>query len=171
MEKYSIVSPTADDALDHYRYHIVDSLYLDGAKIFRLTIVPNTAGAPLFVGMIDVADSTYDVLTVDVGFNEAVRFDFFENLRYRQRLRDYGDGYWMPSDITFSGEIRFGIPIPGVPKRLAFEHQASLEDFRFDQGDLPGDIGTFTLVVDEGADDVDSTTWNERSCPRGVRPG
>ena len=162
LEKYAIVSPTADDALDHYSYHLVDSLFQDGNKVFRLAIVPHTAGAPLFVGMIDIADSTYDVLSIDVGFNEAVRFDFFENLRYRQRLRDYGDDHWMPSEITFSGEIRFGIPIPGVPKRLAFNHQASLEDFRFDQGNLPSDIGTFLLVVDEAADDGDSTAWNER---------
>jgi hypothetical protein len=162
LEKYSIVSPTADDALDHYSYHIVDSLYRDSIKVFRLTIVPNTAGAPLFVGMIDVADSTYDVLTIDVGFNEAVRFDFFENLRYRQRLRDYGNDYWMPEEITFSGEIRFGIPIPGVPNRLAFKHQASLENFEFDLGDLPPDIGTFMLVVEDDADNVDSTMWNER---------
>jgi hypothetical protein len=162
LEKYSVVSPTASDALYHYTYHLVDSLAIDDRKVFRLAIAPNTDGAPLFVGMIDIADSTYDILAIDVGLNEAVRFDFFENLRYRQRLRDYDNGLWMPAEITFSGEIRFGIPIPGVPKHLSFQHQATLADFRFDQGDVPGDIGAFVMVVDEGADDIDSTAWNER---------
>lgn len=162
LQKYAVVSPTADDALDHYTYHLVDSLDVDGRKVFRLAIVPNTDGAPLFVGMIDIADSTYDVYMIDVGFNEGVRFDFFENLRYRQRLRDYGDDRWMPYEINFSGEVHFGIPIPGVPKNLRFEHRASLSDFRFDEGNLPSTVGQFVMVVDEKADDVDSTAWDDR---------
>ncbi len=162
LQKYAVVSPTADDALNHYTYHIVDSLSADGQKIFRLAIVPNTDGAPLFVGIIDIADSTYDVVSIDVGLNESVRFDFFENLRYRQRLKDYGDNHWMPYEISFSGEIHFGMPIPGVPNHIGFEHRATLDDFRFDTGNLPSTIGQFVVVVDEKADDVDSTAWSER---------
>jgi hypothetical protein len=162
LQKYAVVSPTADDALDHYTYHLVDSLTVDGRNVYRLAIVPNTDGAPLFVGMIDITDSTYDVISIDVGFNEAVRFDFFENLRYRQKLTDYGDDHWMPSDIAFTGEVHFGIPIPGVPRHLGFEHRATLGDFRFDEGNLPTTLGQFVIVVDEGADDVDSTTWTDR---------
>jgi hypothetical protein len=162
VDKYLVVSPTADDALDHYRYHLVDSLVSNDRKIYRLAIVPNTDGAPLFAGMIDIADSTYDVVAIDVRFNDAVRFDFFNHLRYRQRLRDYGNDHWMPYEITFSGEIHFGIPIPGVPRHLAFRHQASLSDFHFDQGNVPVDIGTFLVVVDEGADEIDSTAWEGR---------
>ncbi|UCG88953.1 MAG: carboxypeptidase-like regulatory domain-containing protein, partial [Gemmatimonadota bacterium] len=163
LEKYLVVSPTADDALDHYSYHLIDSLSVDDRKVYRLTIVPNTEGAPLFAGMIDVADSTFDVLAIDVRFNSAVRFEFFDDLRYRQRLRDYGDNYWMPYEITFSGRIHFGIPIPGVPRRIGFQHRASLSDFHFDEGDVPDDIGAFVVVVDEGADNVDSTTWENHN--------
>lgn len=162
LQKYSVVSPTADDALEHYRFQVLDTLDVDGRRVFRLGIEPGTDAAPLFVGMIDVADSTYDVLAIDVGANEAIRFEFFENLRYRQRLAEVGDGYWMPEEIRFSGEIRLGVPLPGFPPRLAFVHQASLTDFRFDQGDAPATLGEYLVVVDHGADDADSAAWEAR---------
>ncbi len=159
LEKYSVVSPTANDALDHYRYHLLDTLELDGRRVFRLAIEPKSNAAPLFAGMIDIADSTFDVLLVEVGTNEAIRFDFLRNLRYRQQMRDYGDDRWMPYEIRFSGEIHFGIPIPGLPQRLTFEHVAMLGDFVFDRGEPPSTLGEFIVVVDRGADDADSTRW------------
>ena len=165
LDKYSVASPTADDALEHYSYQILDTVTVDGRQVFRVAIEPRSQSSPLFVGMIDVADSTYDVLTLDVGVNDAVRFEFFENIRYRQRMTNYGDDKWMPYEIRFSGEIHFGVPLPGIPKRLSFEHVASLEDFRFDKGDAPANLGEFLIVVDSEADDIDSTAW-EAARPR-----
>jgi hypothetical protein len=160
LEKYSVVSPTANDALDHYAYHMLDTLEVDGRRVFRLAIEPRSSASPLFAGMIDIADSTYDVLLVDVGMNEAIRFEFVEHLRYRQRMRDHGDDRWMPYEIRFSGEIHFGMPIPGLPQRLTFEHVAMLRDFVFDRGEPPSSLGEFLVVVDRGADDADSAEWN-----------
>ena len=159
LAKYAIVSPTADDALDHYDYHLLDTLEIDGRVVFRLAIEPRSDAVPLFAGLIDIADSTWDVLAIDVGVNEAARVEFFDNLRYRQRMRDHGDDRWMPFEIMFTGEIHFGIPIPGLPKRIGFEHIVTLKDFRFDEGDAPPDLGEFIVVVDERADDADSASW------------
>jgi Family of unknown function (DUF5686) len=159
IQKYSVVSPIADDALDHYDYRVLDTLVVDDRRVFRLAIQPKSASSPLFVGMIDVADSTYDVLGIDVGVNEAVRFSFLENLRYRQRLKDMGGGRWMPYEIRLSGEVHFAIPLPGVPERMPFEHVASLDNFRFDQGHRPSNLGEFRIVVHERADRTDSTIW------------
>ena len=162
LQKYSVVSPTADDALDHYRYVVIDTLVLDGRRTFRLAIEPKSKSEPLFVGMMDIADSTYDVLSIDVGANQAIRFDFFKNLRYQQRLSDLGDDRWMPRQIRFSGEVHIGIPIPGFPEHLTFEHVASLADFRFDRGNAPATLGEFLIIVDDAADESDSTAWEGR---------
>ena len=164
LEKYSVVSPTANDALDHYRYHLLDTLDVDGRRVFRLAIEPRSNTAPLFVGMIDIADSTYDVLLVEVGTNEAIRFDFLRHLRYRQRMRDHGGDRWMPHEIRFTGEVHFGMPIPGIPQRLTFEHVAMLRDFVFDRGEPPSSLDEFIVVVDRAADDADSAEW------AGLRP-
>ena len=159
LEKYSVVSPTADDALDHYDYHIIDTLEVDGRRVFRLTIEPRSRAAPLFAGMIDIADSTFDVLDIDVGVNDAVRFDFFSNLRYRQRFAEVQPGAWMPDEIRFSGELHIGVPIPGFPEHMVFTHVASLQHFVFDQGNAPSTLGEYLIVVADSADEVDSTAW------------
>jgi hypothetical protein len=159
LQKYSVVSPIADDALNHYDYHVLDTLAVDGRRVFRLAIEPTSKTSPLFVGVIDVADSTYDVLSIDVGVNEAVRFNLLENLRYRQRLKDAGGGRWMPYEIRLTGEVRFGMPFPGLPERIAFEHVASLDHFQFDRGGRPGNLGEFRVVVHPHADRSDSAAW------------
>ncbi len=159
LRRYSLVSPIADDALDHYAYRVLDTLVLEGRRVFRLALEPRSDASPLFVGVIDIADSTYDVAAIDVGTNRTVRFNFVRSLRYRQRLRDMGGGRWMPYEIRLRGEVHLGIPLPGFPGDLAFEHVASLADFRFDEGDRPPDLREFRVVVSDAADRPDSTAW------------
>jgi len=166
LRRYSLVSPIADDALDYYRYRVLDTLVLDGRRALRLAIEPQTQAAPLFAGVIDIADSTYDVLGIDVGVNDAVQFRFIRNLRYRQLLRDMGEGRWMPAEIRLSGDIavtvplaHWAVPIPWFPRRPAFEHVATLRDFRFNEGHRPPGLREYRVVVDDRADRADSATW------------
>lgn len=163
LRKYSVVSPIADDALDHYHFRMLDTLAVDGRRVFRLAIEPETEASPLFVGMIDVADSTYDVRAIDVGVNRAVRFNMLQNLRYRQRLKDVGNGRWMPYEIRLTGELHVAIPIPGIPRRVSFEQVAALDSFRFDQGDRPRGLGETRIVVAPQADDAGSAVWSAPS--------
>ena len=159
LRRYSLVSPIADDALDYYAYRVLDTLALEGRRVFRLALEPRSDASPLFVGVIDIADSTYDVVAIDVGTNRTVRFNFVRSLRYRQRLRDMGGGRWMPYEIRLRGEVHLRTPLPGFPGDLAFEHVASLADFRFDEGDRPPDLREFRVVVSDAADRPDSSAW------------
>lgn len=157
--RYSVVSPTADDALSYYDYQIIDTLWDGGRPVFRLAIAPRSDARPLFVGWIDIADSTFDVRAIDVGANSAVRFELFRSLRYHQRLREVAPDAWMPTEIRFSGEVHVGMPIPGFPNNLSFIHTAYLDGFRFDEGRPPSSIGEYLIVVDDRADDADSASW------------
>ncbi len=160
LRRYSLVSPIADDALEHYDYRVLDTLSLDDRRVFRLGLQPKYDASPLFIGVIDIADSTYDVTGVDVGVNRAARFNLLKNIRYQQHLRDMGGGRWMPDEIKLTGEVRFRIPLPGFPHQLAFEHIASLNDYRFDRGDRPRDLSEVRIVVSDRADRPDSATWS-----------
>ncbi|HVH08601.1 MAG TPA: DUF5686 family protein [Gemmatimonadales bacterium] len=169
LRKYSLVSPIADDALEYYDYRVLDTLVIDGRSVFQLALRPKSDAAPLFAGVIDIADSTYDVLAIDVGVNRTVRFNFVRNLRYRQRLRDMGGGRWMPYEIQLAGEVHIGVPLPGFPSDLAFEHAASLADFRFDEGHPPRDLREVRVVVSDAADHPDDSVWvGPRAIPLSV---
>ncbi|HET7024410.1 MAG TPA: DUF5686 family protein [Gemmatimonadales bacterium] len=159
FRQFSVVSPIADDALDRYRYAILDTLMIDGQRVFRLAMTPRSEATPLFVGTVDIADSTFDLAGIDVGFDRAVHFTALHDLRYRQLLRQVVPGHWMPYRITLSGALHLSIPLPRLPHDLAFEHAAELSDFEFDRGNAPADLGEVRIAVDPAADRPDSAAW------------
>lgn len=160
--QYAIVSPTANDALDHYNYYLLDTIVVDNRNVFRLEIEPKSTVDPLFFGFIHIADSTYDVVAVDVGFTDAVEYPFIDNLKYRQDFAQLENEFWMPIKITYSADIKFDIPIPKIPKEMTFQHIASLYNYSFDTGFSDGFFDEYEIVVNEDADDFDSTIWASR---------
>ncbi len=157
--RYSIVSPTAEDALDHYNYYLMDTLYQDALAIFRLEIEPKNPQDPLFEGIIHIADSTFDVVMVDVGFSPGVETSLLINPRYSQRFAQFENEYWMPIEIRFGAGVEFKTPLPFIPEKLSFSHVASLYSYEFETGHLKGVFGEYAIEVENDADEFDSVSW------------
>ena len=155
--EYSVVSPTAKDALSHYNYYLLDTIYMDGQQVFRLEIEPKSNTDPLFFGTIDIADSSYAVVGVDVGFNEAFDIPYVIDMRYNEHYAQFEDEYWMPIEIRFCGLAK--IPIPGIPT-MSFDYVAALHNFTFNTVHPEGTFDEYVFEVAEDADDVDSAAWN-----------
>jgi hypothetical protein len=162
LGRYSVVSPTAEDALDHYNYYLLDTLYIDSRAIFRLEIEPKNPDDPLFVGFINIADSTYDVVAVDVGFSRGVEVPLIDSLRYSQRFAQFQSEYWMPVEIRLDGKVAFDVPFPGIPRKIRFEHVASLYSYAFDSGHPTSTFDEYVIEVDRLADRFDSVAWAAR---------
>ncbi|MGD8922736.1 MAG: DUF5686 family protein, partial [Candidatus Zixiibacteriota bacterium] len=157
---YLVVSPTATDAMDYYNYYLMDTVFIDSQRVFVLEIEPKNQVDPLFTGSISIVDSTFDVVVVDVGPNEGIRLPFVDSLRYRQRLAQFDNRYWMPVEIRFSGIVK--IKVPGIPPKLAFDNVNSLYDYRFQRSIPKGTFDQYAIEVDKDADDYDSTLWHQR---------
>jgi hypothetical protein len=155
--EYSVVSPTAKDALDHYNYYLLDTIYIDSMPVFRLEIEPKNDYEPLFAGIIDIADSSFAVVGVDVGFNEAFDFPNMHNARYFQHYARFENEYWMPVEIRFHGVV--DVPLPGIPT-MSFDYIAALHNFTFNTTHPAGTFDEYWFELDENADDVDSAAWN-----------
>ncbi len=153
----AIVSPTATDALDFYNYYLLDTVLVDGVSAFRLEIEPKNDVHPLFVGEILIADSTYAVAGVDVGFNSAFEIPFVRNLRYSQRIARFEDDIWMPVEIRFGGDMK--VPLLPIPDLTGY-YVAILSNVEFNRGVPPGVFDEYAIEVVTGADAVDSTTWD-----------
>ncbi|MCP4686111.1 MAG: carboxypeptidase-like regulatory domain-containing protein [bacterium] len=158
--QYSIVTPTAEDALDHYNYYLLDTIFVDSQAVFKLEIEPINPADPLFVGYIHIADSTYDVIRVDVGFSPGVEFPMVSELSYSQRFAQFQDEYWMPIDIRFSAVVE--IHFPTIPDRIGLSHTASLYDYHIETGIPEKTFGEAIIEVVEEADDYDSLAWQAR---------
>lgn len=170
--RYSIISPIASDALDHYAYAVRDTLLVDGRRIIRVAVRPRSDASPLFAGDLEIADSTFDVVAMNLGVTSAVRFPGVSRLRYEARLSDVGNGRWMPDEIRLTGELRrrisarwlpktlAGIRLPEFPRQVSFEQVASLSGYNFDAGVRPPDLAEYRAVVRDEADQADSGTWS-----------
>jgi len=152
----AVVSPTAKDALDYYNYYLIDTIYNDAAPVFVLEIEPKSKTTALFVGTIKIADSSFAVVGVDVGLNEAFESLFLYEPRYRQVHSQFDSEYWMPTMIQFDGRLDFGFP--GIPE-LTLEYTAALQNYNFDDTTNEVEFDEFALEVALTADDVDSTDW------------
>ena len=154
---YSVVSPVAEDALDYYNYYLLDSTYIDSRKIYKLEVEPKNQADALVEGNLLIADSTYDVVDVDFGFNEGVRLPFVKNLRYRQHVAQFENLYWMPVELRFTADIE--VKFPGIPDLIGIDLAASIYDYSFETGHEEGTFDEYAFEVAETADKFDSTTW------------
>jgi hypothetical protein len=159
IRAHSFVSPIADGALDHYNFRMLDTLAVEGRRVLRLAMVPRSQTTPSFTGVIDIADSTWDVVAIDVAVNDAARFGLWKQIRYQVHFEEMGDGRWMPRGIRFTGEARLRLPIPRTPRHLVFEQEALFTDYRFDTGERPGGLTEVRVAVDAQADHADSAAW------------
>jgi hypothetical protein len=157
FEEYSVVSPTAEDALDHYNYYLLDTIFIDSQPVFRLEIEPRNNHEPLFAGFIDIADSSFAVVGVDVGFNEAFDFRFVKQPRYSQQYAQFENDLWMPVEIRFYGLA--DVPIPGIPT-MSFDYVVALHNFTFNTQHREGTFDQYWYELAEDADKIDSATWN-----------
>jgi len=167
-----LVYPLARDAADRYDFRTLDTVEVGGRRVFRLAVLPRSASDPLFVGTMQVADSGCDVIAMDLGVSDAVRFPSVLNLRYQERGDDVGGGRWLPVEIRLSGEARpritgprlpeqvAGIPVPRLPGHVLFEEAARLDSFRFGGVEPPAGVGEFRIVVRDSADRRDDSLWS-----------
>ncbi|UCG60349.1 MAG: carboxypeptidase-like regulatory domain-containing protein [Candidatus Zixiibacteriota bacterium] len=156
LGRYSLVSPTATDALDYYDYYLMDTVLIDNRAVYVLEIEAKNQTDPLFEGEIMIADSTYAVVGVDFGFNDGFDEPAIHDPHYRQIYSEFQNKYWMPTMIQFETVVNIGFPAVPV---FALDFQAALHNYDF-PNDLPDTLfNEYTVEVSSDADDVDSATW------------
>ena len=158
LDKYSIVSPTAYDALDYYNYYLLDTVFVDGHVVFRLEVEPKNRIDPLVVGTIDIIDSTFDVVGAEGGVNSAVHLPFVTGIHYTQHFSEFENRFWMPVEIQMDYVVTVTFPYERV---YNIHFVAALHEYNFNAA-ITGESFRYDLVVAENADDLDSASWNAR---------
>jgi hypothetical protein len=162
-----LVSPIATDALDHYAFRILDTLCIKDHQVIRLAFVPRSETSPGFAGTIDIAASTYDVMAIDAGVNDATRFGLWRKVRYQASFEDTGGGRWMPHLIRLTGEARLAARLPRTPRNVALEQEAQFDRFQLNESGQSGIPNELRVVIERLADRADSAAW---SLPGAIPP-
>jgi hypothetical protein len=153
LDPYSVVGPTAINALDYYTYKMLDTLAMDNYRVFRIQIKPKDDLRPLFDGVISIADKSFMVMQVDVKGNDALDLSPMIDTRLQQQFSLFEHKFWFPveSKITFAIEIPLAaMYIEQYSLMHNYEINNELDDAFFDN---------FQISVLPTADQVDSTYW------------
>jgi len=156
LGRNTVVGPTAPEAFDCYSYEMVDTVMMGDLKIFRMRISPLRKDLPLFDGTISIADSTYSVMEVDVGGNEALDLAPLEDVHYRQQFSLFEGMFWLP--VQLITRCRVNLSVPGVPVVRLYQ-VSSLFDYRINRGIPAGLFDEYLMEVEEGADRVSPEDW------------
>jgi uncharacterized protein DUF5686/carboxypeptidase-like protein len=154
-----VTGPISEDGLDDYWYDLEGTTVYDDQKIYKIRVTPRSEIQPLVEGMIYIADSSYLLMLVDVGFNESVFGSMLNNVNFRQQFSNV-DGYWMPTDVA----IHAGIEVAAVVTfKFKVDLLSVLKNYSVNTPDIDQNLDGFMIEVAESADDIDSAGWYDNS--------
>jgi hypothetical protein len=164
-----VVSPIADDALDYYRYELVDIKKADGLEFYTLRLVPQSKYVPLFKGEIRIASNTYALISVDVEPTAGFRLPYVSDavFCYKQAQEYFTDsigrGYWLPANQVIEGglTISIGHGLIELP-RISFRTTTAIRNYSINTG-VPDSLFEQKLVQKSPtAEQFDSLFWQQR---------
>jgi len=109
-----IIGPTAPDAIEFYHYEIIDTLYQDNRRIFKMSIEPKENLRPLMTGFIFLIDNLFLIQKVDVQLNKNCDHDMYEDIHIIQQYKPFKDKIYLPYYSYRESAWKFGFP--GFPK-------------------------------------------------------
>lgn len=88
-------SPIADNALNYYKFYLVDSGFINGFYCYKLNFIPRSKGYNTFLGDIWIADSSYAVMSINMQIGDHVNINFIERSSVYQEFHEVEPGTWM----------------------------------------------------------------------------
>jgi hypothetical protein len=156
LDPYSVVGPTAQNALDYYTYQMLDTLGTDDYNVFRIRVKPKSDNTPLFDGVISVADKSYMVMQVDVQGNEALDLSPMTGTRLKERFALFEHKFWLPVELRMTFGI--DIPFPMAPK-MFIEQYSLMHNYEINTEINDTFFDNFQITVLPTADRPDTTLW------------
>ena len=130
--EFDVVGITHPDALDFYKFELVDFSKIDDNVVYEISVSPKRKLQPLFEGTIYVLDLEYALLSVKLKPNDVIVFpkpvqDF--NMYYEQQFSNFGGEYWLPVDFRLEGSVEVGVPGLRFPP-IGFSQVSRLSDYQ-----------------------------------------
>lgn len=147
--------PISDNALNYYYYIIENVVAKNNQKIYQIHIEPDNPADPGFVGKLFIADSTFDLIKVDLFLNRAANTGgLFDTVNVYQQFDEFS-GIFMPVDYRLFIQAN----VLGLV-RIGIELNTILFNYKINEK-VPEDIFNNAIVtVVSDADKKDSAYWN-----------
>ncbi len=90
------LSPIADNALLFYNYYLIDSMFIDSTKCYRVDVRPKNSKDLAYSGTLWITDTTFAVKQLDLEITKEVNFNLVDRARIQQQLIPTEAGPWVP---------------------------------------------------------------------------
>ena len=150
-----IPGPLASNALKYYFYYIKNTLAIDNKPVYEIFMTPDDPDNPGFVGDIYIADSSFDLIKVNLRLNRAANTGgIFDSVNIFQQFTSFNDSIYMPVDYRLFVKAN----VLGLAK-FGFELNIVLYDYKINQPVNNNMFNKAVLTVLPDADEKDSTYW------------
>lgn len=172
----SILSPINKNALEYYKFKIVNKFMTDNRYIYIIEVIPNSRVHPLFKGTIKIVENTYNLIEVELEPSEYTPIKFLSNLSIKQSFNESVDKIWYPAylELKTDFDLKLLQGIADISSKALLTSiyydvvlNQPLSDTVYNNNkyfnkqsiDLFGNI----INVDKDADSSDSKYWNDNT--------
>jgi len=128
MLQYYFTSPIGKDAIDFYRFYIIDTVKVDRDSCFHLHFLPNNQQDVGFRGDLYVlSDSSFQVKRCEMTLPKQTSVNFVKNMKINQEFTRLEDGTWVLSVDDMFTELTV------LLQSLAVVRNTRLSGYAFDE--------------------------------------
>lgn len=101
-----IVSPLSENALNYYKFKLIDRKQLDDRFIYIIEVISDTKLFPTFNGTLSIVEGTYNLVELKLQPSDETAIQFFKHLTYIQNYEEFDGGVWYPTLLETSARAK-----------------------------------------------------------------
>ncbi|MEO8569977.1 MAG: DUF5686 family protein, partial [Ginsengibacter sp.] len=146
----NFVSPVAENALNYYNYHILDTLYFSGLRCIQVQFDPMQFGSNTFKGYMWIADTAYAIKSVvmhmdkNANINFVDKFEISQFFKVENQIKFFPEKNILYVDFTMPAMKKTGI----IAKKTTIYKDAILNNKEIDTAFNKKNIDVASIVRD-----------------------
>ena len=154
------VAPASNAGPAFYKYHIKDTIQIDGHRIINIAYRPLRTGESCLSGILSIVDSSYALQNVSAKISKDVNINWVRDLSFSQQFSLLGDTTWFCTKENMTAELEAGKLIPQFPG-IIVRRSLSYKDIEINRAAISDTFkkpGAEVIVYDS-AQRSDETFW------------
>lgn len=98
------ISPLSDRALLYYDFKLLGKKEEFGTSIYTIQITPKRKADPVFTGIIQIADSSWNIRGVRLSISKTNPVQYIDSLTITQYFMPVVRGVWLPAQLRFDAK-------------------------------------------------------------------
>ncbi len=157
--------PLADDALDYYKYELIEKIPYGDRYVYSINVIPNSKIFPLFKGTMNIIEGTYNLIKVDLVPSESTTISLVDSLSFSQKFEPFDNETWYPVYLEVLGKIRVDVISGIIDFNLDLKSTNIYNDIEINP-EIPDTMFRelpLLVSVEKDADSTKSEFWEQNS--------